>query len=573
MNKKELVDLYKPGASEHKRSDLFHSYYSVSNLFCGNLSGVKWTENENIANQFRKKEIFKEDKKMSNKINRERSLFRKLNLDSGEEIIKPTKLAIEFNGSISNDEENYFFGMSKSEYIFFLIFLFDDYKKDSQSFKILRALLNKEKPYYKINPNLQKYIDSNDREKISSILKKNLRFNSGSPNKIEKFMFGNSEIKSMTDAKNLISFQWLDYSLDKIFLGKDPDNINKFENDIKFLSNKFNQNHVKFTKGVIDNLFFDSSWEKDELKSFKIKYKKTILHDKLIPDTIKELFDRVVSRVIGGSIGSYKTLVDNHLRFLLFVGENEKGFYIKNEFINFVNSLLACEEKLKNAFSKNSYLTPDEMFEILKIDKTTVIEKNNDIKELYLKNYKSFDYLLEILSLYEIEKFNGNEEKMRICIDNHLESNKHIKGMCNASTYYEFIVGLLILQKIKNIFALPPKDFSTVIKKSLNLKFKTDNLMPYTHAPGGRPDINVDTENGSIIAEPTIQLKRQTSMEGDSIKAHVNSFKSKILKVLFVSPQIEEDIDIAFKAWKEKGKINHSVDCLSTKELINWLKS
>ncbi len=568
-DKKKIVNLLRPGASEHKRTDLFSSYYCAASLFCNELENVNWDEKDNIIDVFKKWDVLKKQKEEKN-VNREKSLFKKLNLIEENEKIVPTKLAKEF---IGGEIENYFFNMSKSEYDFFLIFLFDDYKNESQGFEILKRLYANKNIYFISNENL--FVDiNNPTKKELELIKKDILISSGSKYNTP-YIFDGTEYKTKQEQKNLLIEKWFEISINKI----KGENIIKESEEyfslLKDMSKKNNSNIYAFSKETILPLMVDPKLDGDAKKNQLNKIKKAESSIDAFASSYQDLMERSINRVISGSIGSYKCLVNNHLRFIPIIGENEDGFYIKKDYKNLISSIIASKSKLIIEFEKSGYINAERFKKLLNIEdgNIPVIDNNRKIFEQYREIYKNLDNLIEILGLYDIENFDGDVKKMRTAIDSHIEKSKHVKGLCNASTYYEFVIGFSLLLKITDAFSLKPREFVELLRNSLNLKFSSENLTPYSHAPGGRPDINIRIDSGDIIAEPTIQLKDQTSMEGDSIKRHVNSYERKISDVYFVSPKIERDVVVTFEGWKDANIIKHKVTCWTTKELVEYLKT
>ncbi len=569
-NKKEIVNLIRPGASEHKRSDLMYSYNQASKAFNNELKNENWENASLIIEKLKIRDVFKSNKK-EEKIRREYSMFKKLNLVKNSKKIEPTKLAIEFSNADKNLEENYFFNINKMEYDFLQIFLFDDINGQKQGFKILKNLLENKNIYYEYNDNVKKLVNDKNYSKIEKIIKKDVYVNSGSPNN-KTYNLGGKIFTRMSDKKNYLIDKWFDLSLKKInenILEKKL--IIDFLLEFKELSNVYNYKSSEFGEETIIPLLIDESIKKVNKNKIINDINNCKYNESLFPKTFDELLKRSINRIIKGSINSYKCLVDNHIRFIPYIDDSKNKFFVKDNYKLLIQSIINHQNELEEEFLKNGYINRERFKEIIKIKSQKINNQNEEIMELYKSEYKEIDKVINILNLYNFEN-DSNVKKARIKIDEHINKSNHIKGRCNASTYFEFIIGLSLLIKETSIFKMKPRNFVETIKKSLNLKFSSDKLIPYIHAPGGRPDVNIEKENGDIIAEPTIQLKDQTKMEADSIRRHINSYNRNIKEVFFVSPTIEETVRVVFRAWKEKNLIKHNVSCLTTKDLIEYLK-
>lgn len=568
---KQLVNLVRPGASEHKRTDLFFTYSEAAFLFVKELRGISWEEQDLIVDTFKQKGVYHKDKKIQNKITREKSMFKKLNLVKDLKLIEPTRLCQEFVDSLENDEDKYFFGLSKSEYSYLLIFLFDDYENKLQGFSILDNLLHEKNIYIEYYEGPKSLLHNKQYDELIKIIKKDLSFSSGSPN--NKVIEHNGEkYEKQSEAKNYIVDSWLELSLAKINGINIENEIRKFINDIEAFSFLYEKRVSNFIEKSIIELLIPTSWNKKQIKKYKHNINNKIDHNELIPDSYEELYLRSCERVIAGSINDYKNLVNSHIRFLPFINEDE-DFSIKSEYIEIVNQIVNNKEKLIEEFASKKYITVERFNEIIGIDKYVEVSYNEETRNSYIESYKNLDEIIRILNLFDIDVYENNEKSMRAAVDKHIRENPHTKGMCSAPAYYEFIIGLAILQKFKGVLSMNPDEFVSEIKSSLNLKFNSNNLVPKTHAPGGRPDINIHQEKGDIIVEPTLQLVNQTKMEADSIKKHLNSYKEEINVALFVAPKIEDDITDVFEIWFTRERLKKEVLCYTTRELVEWLSA
>lgn len=568
---KQLVNLVRPGASEHKRTDLFFTYSEAAFLFAKELKGVSWEERDKIVDAFKEKGVYDKDKKLQNVITREKSMFKKLNLVKDLDIIEPTNLCQKFVDSLEDDEEKYFFGLSKSEYSYLLIFLFDDYENKIQGFSILDNILSKRNIYIEYYENPKTLLNEKRYEELITIIRNDIHFASGSPNN-KVVEHKGIEYDKQSKAKNHVVDTWLDLSLAKINGIEKENKIDELISDIEAFSFLYEKRISNFIEKSIVELFIPTTWNKKQISKYKRNINNKIIHEDLIPSTYEELYLRSCERVIAGSINDYKNLVNSHIRFLPFINEEEE-FTIKEEYTEIVRGIIDGKEELIKEFSLNGYISVERFKEIIDIKEYIDVSYNVETKNSYIESYKNLEEIIKILNLFDLDVYDNNVKSMRSAVDKHIRESSHTKGMCSAPAYYEFIIGLAILQKFKNVLSMDPDEFVYEIKNSLNLKFNSNNLVPKTHAPGGRPDINVRRKEGDIVVEPTLQLINQTHMEADSIKGHLNSYKDEIDIALFVAPKIESDISDVFEIWFTREKLKKEVLCYTTRELVEWLSA
>ncbi len=565
----KLVQLFRPGASEHKRTDLAYSYLQFTKAVNEKLGGVSWSEQEKIKEVLTEYDVYKEAKQENN-VKREEGLFKKLNLTERTTEVKLTRLGEEYLNSQNDINPDYFMGMDKVQYDFLLIFLLDDYKNGRPAYNIIDNILNHKPINHKISEELNVWLIDNELDKITNTLKKQIDLKSGSPDKT--MVTYNGVEYSMKEAKQLIIDYWFDCSLESIDTNiVNIHSCNHIVSLIMHFAKGFNKTINSFCGETLFPLLIDYNLPKKKIQLIINKIKNGESDIGFIPNNINSFIERCIKRIIKGVESSYNCLINNHLRIIDLVKEDENGFYILEEHRIIFQRIIQNYELIVKTFETKGYVEPIEMLDILNLN-SIMIENNsfNETYEVYLQEYGTLDKVIQKLELFNFSKDNNSA---RLDIDEDIRKSKHINGICSAPAYYEFIIGMGLLIKYKNIFELEPKEFCESIKSSLHLKFKSTKLVPYLHAPGGRPDISIVSENGDIIAEPTIQLKNQTSMEADSIKNHLKSYNRDIKKALFISPEIEEDIVFVFEKWKEKSVIPVSIDSLSNEQFIEFLRS
>lgn len=451
------------------------------------------------------------------------------------------------------------------------MFLFNDYRKKAPGFLILKNILNKSNIYFEYYDRPRMMLKNKEYEALIEVIKNDLRVDSGSTSNYTIEIDGHIFYK-LAEIKNYIINLWLNITLDKITKENIEEKTLHLIKVIEDASLMYGIDVKKFTEKIIIELFIPIKWDDQKIHDYKRNINRRINHKEIIPSSYEELYLRSCNRVIKGSQNDYKNLVDSHIRILPFIDENN-SFTIKKEYEKVVKWLVENKTELIEEFQENGYIDSSYLMNWMNIKDFEEKTYNNETKDIYKYTYKNMDKIIEILNLFDLDVYDGDEKRMRRVIDDHIKNNTHVRGMCTSPAYYEFIIGLAILQKEKKILDMKPNDFVDEIKRSLNLKFNSNNLIPKIHAPGGRPDINIFNDDGDIVAEPTIQLIRQTQMEADSIKSHVNTYNRNIKTTLFIAPKIENDIAVVFDAWFENNILKNKVTCFSTRELVDWLVS
>ncbi len=425
---------------------------------------------------------------------------------------------------------------------------------------------------YKIDKDLYNEFKKYDNDKFEDELYEVIRFRSGS----KKTCLINDKVTKYSESKNNILKLWL-----KTCLNNSEDNINNLIDTINKYQICFGQNSYSYLKDALTFLIAGKN-KNDQKKLHKyLTNKKTInsIID-LFPKTKEEILDRCILRVIKGSEKDYLNLTHQHLNWLpyFYIDSKDNKVKIFDEYKSLIKQIIENKEKLISIFKNNNYIKPKEFISILDIENIKFIEHNEEIKSIYLDEYGSKEKLNKILNLFILNNY-ISEDQMRLTVNKFIQNSKHIQGICNAPTFYEFIISLSVMFKVlPNLFDKNADEFTQVIRKSLNLTFSNKNLIPQRFAAGGRPDAIIETSKGSIIVEPTLQIYRQTKAEADSIADHMNKFVEdnenvNLINTLFVSPKIEKRIISTFDGWYEDKIIYNKVETFNQKNFIKYINN
>ncbi|BDU67398.1 MAG: hypothetical protein TYPL_0510 [Candidatus Tyloplasma litorale] len=568
----KLIKLYKIGKSEHKRTDLISSYFSFIEWAYESKEKPSWKNEKKVCQIFSEIGVYKNKDCNTNnlKIGREKSLFKSLNFIEDIDEIKLTNFAKKIYEDI-NKERKSIFGISRIEYNFLLICLFNISDNDYQTFDILERILKKENYFYLENLNKINYLMEVDDFKFYKIIKKELDLKSGGKSKIIQ----NQKMKLST-SKNIFLDKWYEYA----YKNSNEENLKKLENWLYECSKVFYDGRSKkFLKKFLTYILVGK--DKNKMKKLWNDFDKTGLLKNIDKNlTRQEVINKVILRIVYGVENSYENLIHNHLNSLslFYLDEKDKVIRINKNCEKFISSIINKKNELLNEFKKNNYITEERFSEILNINEQ-ILPDLDAIKKTYLDNYGNLKKVKEIISLFKIKTINGiseSESSMRNRVWKYIKTSNHINGICDEKTFFEFIICYAFL--IKNnekLFDYSSEDFFNIVKKSLNLIFSNKNLIPLRFAPGGRADGLIFTKNGSLVVEPTLQLKNQVKMELDSVTDHVNKYnreKEQVSCAYIVAPIIEKRLNVALKSYVDHELISSKAYAWNIDDLIKYIE-
>ncbi|MGL4616630.1 MAG: hypothetical protein ACRCUM_00165 [Mycoplasmoidaceae bacterium] len=544
--KKRENKLLKIGLSETKRNDVKSIYIKYALWLKDNKEKV--LSKKKIIDDWKRLSIYDSERKRADDISRELHLIRKFGLgtiekvnDSNEYIVFPSEVSM----NIDNNEEIKLWGMENVDFFFFQLLLKQTYKSNGKSINEFKDI------YMHLKINNYELVDS---ILLNSEYEQNIKEIISSKN--EEALHELIKYKSGSSTKN----KERDKIRDEIILKFSKLQILRDENIVKEIANLLKKQKFKRFPDGFTSLLFGKKITMREYLNNIYKYNSNIIFL-----NENELFERIKLRIIEGSKTSYLFLIKSHLNSLRILFEFDNNNILKIDFLqkeqieNILNSDKLNKLILDKYYSVNEFI---KMFNINNNINFTINQKEG-IVEKYYNERQLIKILISISECYV-----GKDEdvkKIKAIIDEH----PHIKGQCDKNTFFEFISGLVFLNKSKKIN-------NDNVRECLNMKLDSF-LVPQRFAGPGLADASILIDDKIINVEPTTELYRQTTMELDSSRDHlIKTMRDEKIKrgiSVIVAPLITKKLNVDIEGWNYENKPRMSIRVFDIKSMIDFLES
>lgn len=586
-------DLIKFGVSEFKRNDFKNQFVTIATWFNKKKNQNRKYSNVEIFSAFKKNKIYK-DQKQSLDIKRELSFFKSVDLlnykwirkenvlEKDKKILKNLKENQDIKQNINEGNIKYlkinitdflrgwgngnkiesFHNVTEDDFSFLKLLMKFKYKENgiekSSFYHIFNFIKNNDGVINKniiISENYKKYITNIITNKNQEEILKIVKFKSKSSNK---------NVNKYQDKLIKIYIEWQ----------LDMKNNNKKDNFLEIFKKHINDNSTQKIDGLFE-LFFGSNKKYNSLKQIQKIWNKNpneiILE--LEKQTINNLNERIIERIIIGSWNSYKNLIINYLGGLeIFwtlekISKDEEKLIINPDFQKTLNLILKNENKILNLKKQINYnpINFKNHFEL-----ENACEKNltqSTIQDINSKfNLEEcVKYLIIFKNFYNKENYELDNKKVM----DFLKNDKEFQNR-DFPTVFEYLIGVSIIVKLEK------KITYKNLNKHLNMRLDS-TLKPVRFASGGRPDSQFVFDNELIIFEPTTQIRRQTTMELESIWSHLNKLSNEYKKEknigFMVSPYVSKNFLIDRRGRNdEKYKCIKRVEAMDIEILIKFLE-